>query len=297
MQRFWIIGLLLVTLSGCVAPTGIFIPRQEPPPLHLQKRPRVALVLGGGAARGFAHIGVIKSLEKAGIPVDLIVGTSAGSLVGALYADSANAQKLETIMRKTYFFDLADFSHCPFGLGLISGRQLQHYITNRCQSAWFDQLKIPLVVVATDFTSGEPVCLSSGPIAPAVNASCAMPGAIRPVDLYGYRLIDGGMVAQVPVQIAKSFHPQMIIAVNIEADYSAIMPTSSVGILTRAFDISLHAIAQYSGQGADVIIHPNVADTGVFDISRKHELIQVGYEAGEKALPKIKAILKRRHIK
>ncbi len=297
MNKLWISCLLIITLSGCVAPTNIFIPIQEPKPLHLNKCPRVALVLGGGAARGFAHIGVIKALEQAGIPIDLIVGTSAGSIVGALYADTGSARMLENTMRKTYFFDLADFSHCPFGLGLISGRQLQHYLSKRLDSAWFDQLQIPLVVVATNLTTGQAKTLSSGPIAPAVNASCAMPGAVRPVDLYGCRLIDGGMVAQVPTYIAKRYHPQIIIAVNVEADFTDQMPSSSIGVFSRAFDISLHAIAEYSGRGADVTIHPKVMDTGLFDLSQKSELIHAGEVAGEQALPKIRALLKDKGLR
>jgi NTE family protein len=293
LARVVIITLLLTVLSGCVAPADIFIPKKEPAPLKLSKHPRVALVLSGGGARGYAHVGVIKTLQKAGIPIDLIVGTSAGSLIGALYADSANAQLVERKMRKTEFFDFADFTFVANGNGLISGRQLQHFLLRNMRARWFDELKIPLVVVTTDLYSGKEKLISSGPIAPAVYASSAIPGACQPIQMYGRTLIDGGIVSQIPVNVAKRYHPDIIIAVNLEGDLEASLPTSLFGVLQRAFDISIHSIASYSGEGADVTIHPKVGTVGTFDIFKKHHLIQAGETAANSALPQIKALLNK----
>lgn len=289
--RLRVILPLILFLSGCVALPNISIPSQEPPPLKLKKHPRVALVLGGGGARGYAHVGVIKTLQKAGIPIDLIVATSAGSIIGALYADSSNANNVNQVMRKTHFFDFADFTIVSSGNGLISGRRLQHFLLNNMHARWFNELKIPLVVVATDLKTGKEKPLSSGPIAPAVNASCAMPGAVHPVKIYGMTLIDGGMVAQLPVNIAKRYHPDIIIAVNIDADLDKKMPTSFIGVFQRAFDISIHAIAEFSGEGADVVIHPSLGSAGIFDIHLKNTLIHSGEKAANEAIPKIKNLL------
>ncbi len=281
----------IIFTAGCVSVPNISIPPHEPPPLQLSTHPRVALVLGGGGARGYAHVGVIKALENAGIPIDLIVATSAGSIIGALYADSSNADFVNRVMRKTHFFDFADFTIVSSGNGLISGRQLQHFLINNMRARSFNELKIPLVVVATDLTSGKEKPLSSGPIAPAVNASCAMPGAVHPVKIYGMTLIDGGMVAQLPVNIAKRYHPDIIIAVSLEADLPKKMPGSFLEVFQRAFDISIHAIADFSGKGADVYIHPKVGSAGIFDVHLKHTLIQAGEKAADQAIPNIKKLL------
>lgn len=295
--RIGILLSLMVFISSCATPpANISIPSHEPPPLKLTKHPRVALVLGGGGARGYAHVGVIKALQKAGVPIDLIVATSAGSIIGALYADSADSVYVERTMRKTHFFDFADFTIVSSGNGLISGRQLQHFLLKNMHAKSFDELKIPLVVVATDLKSGKEKPLSSGPIAPAVNASSAMPGAVHPVKMYGMTLVDGGMVAQLPVKTAKRFHPDIIIAVNIDADLEKKMPTSFVGVFQRAFEISIHAIAEFSGEGADVVIHPSVGNAGIFDVHLKNTLIHAGEKAAEQAIPQIKELLMQNSV-
>lgn len=297
MLRIGILLLLLIFVPGCISPVRIDIPVKEPKPLHLNKRPRVALVLGGGAARGFAHIGVIKVLAKEKIPVDLIVGTSSGSIIGALYADNGDAAAVEKAMRGMQFFDVADISASPFGLGLISGRKFQHFLVSRLDCEWFDELKIPMVAVATNLYTGEPKILSSGPIVPAINASCSLPGVMHPVDLYGYRLIDGGIVAQVPVNIAKRYHPIIIISVNIENDLSDELPISPLSVFERAFDISIHALADYTGRGADIAIHPEVGTaSGIgLDPEQQDALILAGENAAKRAIPNIKKLLRKHH--
>ncbi len=294
IQKICAVSLFLIFLSGCAGVVDVPIPQKEPAPMKLKKRPRVALVLGGGGARGFAHVGVINVLAKSGVPIDLIVGTSAGSVVGALYADSADAKMVEHIMRGSAFFDFADFTIVKNGNGFISGRQLQHFLLKKMHARSFNQLKIPFVAVTTDLFSGKAKVLSSGPVAPAVNASSAMPGAMHPVKLYGYTLIDGGLVEQVPVSIAQRYHPDIIIAVNLEADLPKEMPTSFIDVFQRAFDITIHTIAEHACVGADVTIHPTVGTVGTFDISQKSRLIHAGEVAAQKAMPKIRTLLKEK---
>lgn len=290
--RSAVLFTLMLLISGCATPPpDITIPAHEPPPLHLTKHPRVALVLGGGGARGYAHIGVIKVLENAGVPIDLIVATSAGSIPGALYADSANAQWVDRVMRRTHFFDFADLTIVSSGNGLLSGHKLEHFLINNMQARWFKGLKIPLVVVTTDLKKGTLKTLSSGPIAPAVHASCAFPGIVNPIKLYGYTLIDGGAVAQVPVRIAKEYHPDIIIAVNLQGKLAPVMPTSFISVFQRAYDIGINSIAEYSSEGADILIHPKVGNAGMFDVHLKHTLINAGEKAANEALPRIKNLL------
>ncbi|MDQ2993909.1 MAG: patatin-like phospholipase family protein [Pseudomonadota bacterium] len=296
MLRIYIMSIILLFITGCAGPVHMNIPANEPKPLKLSKRPHVALVLGGGAARGYAHVGILKVFQREHIPMDLIVGASAGSLVGALYADNANAAYVERTMRNTKFFSFADFTILSSGYGFISGRQLQRFLLDHMRSRWFDELKIPLVVVATDLNSGNVKVLSSGPIPPAVNASSAMPGAVHPVNLYGCMLVDGGMVAQLPVNIAKRYHPDIIIAVTLQPDLEDELPTSILGVFRRSFDISLRTVETFSGEGADLTIHPRVGKMGMFDIDKKAQLIHLGEIAAEQAMPKIKALLKKKAV-
>ncbi len=294
LLRFITIFLLLNLLIACAAPIKINIPNKEPPPLKLTKHPHIALVLGGGGTRGFAHVGVINALAKAGIPIDLIVGTSAGSIVGALYADNADAKFVEKVMKNSKFFDFADITYIPHGHGFISGRKLQHFLHKNMRSSTFNELKIPLVVVATDLRTGHAKIISSGPIPPAINASSAMPGAVHPVKLYGYTLVDGGIVSQTPVNIAKRYQPDIIIAVNLDAELPEKMPRSFAGVFERSFRICIHSIAHYSEEGADITIHPILGTSGTFDFHEKNKLICAGEVAAQKVLPKIKALIQKK---
>jgi len=287
------IFICLVTFSSCATTRpAIGIPKQPPPTPKMKIKPEVALVLGGGGARGYAHIGVIKVLQQAGVPINLIVGASAGSLIGAIYADSANAKQLQNIMLNTDLSSFVDVSSANLK-GLISGSQLETFLMRHMHAKTFKQLKIKFIAVATNLKTGAPVMLDSGPIAPAITASTAIPGLLQPVHLYGKTLVDGGMTDPVPVDVAKKFHPKVIIAVNIGEALPAKMPETSVGVYDRAYDISWQKLEKLSEHGANIIIHPPVGDTNMFNVWDKKAMILAGEEAAKKALPQILKLLKK----
>ncbi len=260
-------------------------------------QPRVALVLGGGGARGAAHLGVISVLEKAGIPVDLIVGTSIGSLVGAMYANDPHANDVAQILFNTKKNQLLNFSFFNLYRGPFSNVGIEDYVLQEVRVKQFNDLKIKFVAVATNLNTGETVPLYSGPIDSAVAASMALPPFFPSLKLNGKTLIDGGMSDPVPVDIAKEFHPQVIIAVSIAEAVPPLIDTpSAMENYKRAELIKRENYDKLSATGADVFIHPDVGDTGVFDNSHEYVLAQNGMIAAQQALPQICAILKAHHI-
>lgn len=275
------------------------VPDKIYPPLNLNqklciKQPRVALVLGGGGARGFAHLGVIKALEDAHIPIDLIVGTSAGSLVGSLYAANPQIDVVTDVMMKSSYPDYVDITisrlfGCP-----ITGSQLQQFImknTNRCS---LPQTKIPFIAVATDLHTGRTIPIASGCLPLAVTASCAIPPVVRPVRFENITLIDGGVTDPVPVDIAETYHPKVIIAVNIAGDLERHIPLTVTNILSQTLNIMTKSLTEYNVQDADVVIRPAVGTAGVFDLSNKQQLYNAGLRAGQCAIPLIKKVLKQK---
>ncbi len=275
----------------------IDVPQTMPKSLQLTKQPRVALVLGAGGARGFAHAGAVKVLQNAGIPIDLIVGTSVGSFYGALLADSGDANIAGQIMLSASFWNVADIANVPNLSGLMQGYHYQKFLLHHMQARWFNQLKIPLVVVAADLKTGKAFVISSGPIAPAAEASSAIPGAVRPAYLYGHILADGGMLDPIPVDVAKRYNPKIIIAINITQQLSSYVPYTAVGVYDRAYDISWRQLTHLSASGADIIIRPQVGAIGTFEVEKKYKLFYEGEIAAYNALPAIKKILREKHIK
>lgn len=288
-----IVLVITLLLTSCAMPPDIFIPEKRPPiKAHLQ-HPRVVLVLGSGGARGYAHIGVLTVFQREHIPVDLIVGASVGSVIGALYADHADAYWVKDIMMHAGFFDFVDFAVMPPLRAPITGNQLQHFLNDHMRAKWFKDLKVPLVTVSSDLVKGGPFVIASGPIPPAVNASAALPGVARPVQLYGHTLVDGAMVGPVPTRVAKRFHPKIIIAVNIDQDLTKTMPNNMFGVYVRAFEISWNQLANIDTQLADVVIHPKLHRGGTFEIESKQMFFNEGVRATEEVLPKIKALLNK----
>ena len=277
----------LACATSCATHPEIRVPKNSPPPMVMKTQPRVALVLGGGGARGYAHIGVLKVLKEAGLEFDLIVGTSVGSLVGALYADSKNPEQIRQVMLNAGFFDFADFAAYPPLKAPITGNKYQHFILKNIKANHFKDLKIPFVSTATDLETGEQVVHSSGPLAPAINASSAMPGAMRPVELYGRLLTDGSMYAPVAVNVAKRYKPKFIIAVNVHSDLPPKMPSTFAGVLHRAFSISWYRLGVLTAEGADVVIHPELGNGGPFGIHKKQFYYEQGVKAARAALPEI----------
>ena len=289
-----VISIMLVSLAGCFAnPPGIHVPDQAPP-TPKGPAPRVALVLGGGGARGLAHIGVLKVLQQQHIPIDLIVGTSAGSIVGAIYAADPNANRLQNIVMKTGITSILDVT--PSLKGPVTGFALQKFLLRYVTVRNFNQLQIRFVAVTTDLETGQIIPISSGPVAPAVNASAALPPVFHPVHLYGHYLVDGGVSDLVPVDVALTYHPKIIIAVNVTPNLPHTMSNNIVGVFDRSYNILDNRTANYSMEGANIKLHPYVGQTGVFDSGNKAQLIRAGEIAAQHALPQICALLKANQI-
>lgn len=284
-------------LAGCSQTlTNDAVPANPPPPAQASKPLRVALVLGAGGARGYAHLGVLQALEEANIPVDVVVGASAGSLVAALYADNQSFQKTYDIMMPAGFWDYADMGNFAHAGGIISGNQLENFLSHHMSARTFDQLPKKVIIATTDVNSGTTYPIESGPIAPAVLASSAIPGAIRPVKLYGHTLIDGGVLNPVPVDLAARLHPALIIAVNLTPHYQDSHPVTSIGILNSSYRMMSQRIALDSLKGADVVINPDVGDTNAFDIRKKREMYLAGLAAARQQIPLIRKLLAERDI-
>jgi NTE family protein len=255
--------------------------------------PRVALVLGGGGARGFAHVGVLRVLERARIPVEIIVGSSVGSLVGALYAGPWNAQELEGIARRLGRDDFFDFGVHPalFGTGLASGRRIENFVRENLSEDRIERLRIPFAAVATDLDSGNPVVLRAGDVARAVRASCAIPGVFEPVRIEGQLLVDGGLVQNLPVKVARDMGADVVIAVDVTAIGAAKAPRNFVEVILRAVNIVVHAEVEDARRDADVFLAPAVGEVGFIDFDRKLEAIAAGIASATAALPKIRQVL------
>ena len=286
--------LLLILITGCTCPNKYF-PQENPPPMPLcpeVNRPvRVALVLGSGGAKGFAHVGVLEEFEKANIPIDLIVGCSAGSLVGCLYADCPRYERLKSLLPLMNSNFLLDLNIWKARYGLCQGRSMRKFLCDNLQAKAFDELKIPFFTVATDLCNGELVAIGGGPIAPAVEASCAIPLVFAPVELHGRVFVDGGVIDPVPVRIASFFEPEIIVAVDLQNLLPRTFPVNLFGVAKRSAEINFMWQSESCIKGADVVIKPKLRDIGTFDDEYCNYIYYAGRAAARKAIPQIKELL------
>jgi NTE family protein len=283
--------LVLVLCAACrTAAPPRPLPALAPAPVD-GKPPLVGLVLGGGGARGFAHVGVLRVLEEAGIPVELIVGTSVGSLIGAFYAGPTNSHELERIARRLDRGDIFDFGIAPalFGTGLASGERLERFVREHAAVDRIERLRIPYAAIATDLDTGEAVVLRSGDLARAVRASSAIPGVFQPVRIDGRLLVDGGVALNLPVRVARAMGADVVIAVDVTAiDAAERPPGNFVEVILRAVNIIVHADVEEARRDADVLIAPDVGAVGFIEFDRKREAIAAGAAAATAALPRIR---------
>ncbi len=287
MKKLLSLLIITLTLSACPSTNE---PRVEKIPRH-QPKPKVALALGGGAAKGFAHIGVIKVLEAEGIKVDIVTGTSAGAVVGSLYAAGRNAAQLEQEALALYHFDLADFSLSR--KGLIKGEKLQGYVNNKVGHKPIQSLPRKFAAVATDLDTGEMVVFSRGDTGQAVRASASIPNVFQPVMVGNKSYVDGGLIAPVPVTAARQLGGQIVIAVDISAKPKSGYGNHYFGIFDQMVNImSVPALKQELSR-ADVIIRPDISKLGSTNFNQRVEAIKLGEEAARKALPQIRAVLKK----
>lgn len=295
MKRCSILVYTFVALlTGCCS-LQHYTPTDNPPPLpksrEIKKHVRVALVLGSGGARGIAHVGVLEELEKAGIPIDLIVGCSAGSIVGALYADSLSTEHLKEVFLSLRSNYLIDFNLWSAKYGLCQGKTLRGFLEENLDAENFDELKMPFFAVATDLYSGELVPIGGGPIAPAVEASSSIPLIFVPVNLHGRVLVDGGVIDPCPVRVAKHFGADIIIAVELCNLLPPRFPTNLVGVATRSIEIAFLWQSEDCIRNADVVISPELGDIGCFDDKYREAIYQAGRDAAIEKIPKIKECL------
>lgn len=255
---------------------------------------KVALVLGGGSARGVAHLGVLKVLKREKIPIDLVVGTSVGSLMGAVCAlDLPLGPAIEASLR-TSWHHLADFVISR--MGLLEGRDLEKVINTSINWKKFEDLKIPLAIVATDAQTGEEVVYTSGNLARLIRASCSIPGIFIPVKVDGRLLIDGGIKNTVPVSVARAMQADFVIAVDVGFCVKCGPLKNIFQVLFQAIQIMGQELNNYQTMSADVAIRPQLGDLDQLAFHRAEEAIEKGEKAAEEALPKLIWLLKEKGI-
>lgn len=284
-----------VFLVGCQtappAPPPVAIPPASTSgttaPVAPPKPPRIGLALGGGAARGFAHIGVLQVLEEHGIRPDLIVGTSAGSVVGALYASGKTPAQLASLAATMDEYTISDWSY-PLR-GVIRGEALARYVNQQVGGRKLEQMSLPLGVVATDLGTGDPVLFQRGDTGTAVRASSAVPAVFQPVRINGREYVDGGLVSPVPVRFARQMGADVVIAVDISAVPEGNPVGDAVRLLLQTFAIMGRSINQFELREADVVIRPRLNGVSSADFTARTRAIQAGREAAQAAIAAIKA--------
>lgn len=251
-----------------------------------QKRPIIALVLGSGGARGYAHIGVIQVLEQYGIRPDFIVGTSAGSIVGSIYASGKNAAELREIALNMKPADVRDLTLAK--KGFFDGQKIEDYVNAQVSTTPLQQLKIPMYVVATQLKAGKKVVFNYGNTGQAVRASVAIPSMFVPTQIAGEEYVDGGLVSPVPVEVARELGADMIIAVDILAQPIHTETTNMWGLFNQNINIMQNRLATEELQYADIVIQPDLREKAhIFDVKGREATMQAGIEA---AMAKIAAI-------
>jgi len=269
-------------------------PRAEPMALlGKPDRPTIAFVLGGGGARGFAHTGALKVLDDAGIRADVVVGTSAGSVVGALYAGGIRNDELLATALKVDEDQLFDFV-LP-NRGFIVGNRLQTYLDEALNGRLIEQLNVPFVAVATELQTGRRVAFNRGDVGAAVRASCSVPGIFQPAMIEGREYVDGGLTSPVPVKVARDLGADIVIAIDVSrrpadrADFG-----STTAIMGQAIVIMEQSIALEETKFADVVIRPDLAKVPATDLAARTKAIAAGEDAARAALPRIRELIEEK---
>lgn len=293
MKRFSLVLLVstFALFTGCatVSPPPVQQPITQPKSVRNIK---IGLALGGGAARGFAHIGVIKALEAQGIVPDVVVGTSVGSLVGALYAAGNNGFALHKLALEMDEAAISDWS-VPFfskATGVLKGEALQNYVNRTINGVPLEKLKVPFGAVATDLNSGQPILFQRGNTGAAVRASSAVPSVFQPVRIGDRSYVDGGLVSPVPVRFAREMGADFVIAVNISSQPDAQPSSSALDVLLQTFAIMGQSINYYELKDADIVIQPQLSTMKGNDFPGRNTAIL----AGEQATSSVMADIKRK---
>jgi len=276
---------MTVVISACLLLTACA--RQEVQPQ--QKPAKIALVLGAGASRGFAHIGVLKVLEANKIPVHMVIGTSAGSFVGSLYAygfTSFQLQKMAHSLDKNEIIDMTIPDN-----GFVKGERLEEYVNAMVKNTPLEKMRIPFYAIAANIQNGQEAVFSRGSTGRAVRASCSIPGIFRPVKIDGKMYVDGGVVSPIAVDAAQRLGADIIIAVDISSDIDARQPEGTVETILQSIGIMHAKIAAVQIAKADVVIRPKVGRIGAADFDKRVDAMIEGEKAALEALPAIQTII------
>ncbi len=290
--RCLLLAFTLTLLAGCggdsvkptpPAPVVNIVP--PPPPVKI----RIGIALGGGAAKGFAHIGVIKMLEANGFKPEVVSGTSAGSVVGAFYASGMDAFQMQ---QHAVALDEASIRDVTlFNGGLVRGQKLQDYVNRMVGNRAFDKMKKPFAAVSTQLETGQRTVFVNGNIGQAVRASCSIPGVFEPVKIGKFFYVDGGVVSPVPVDAARQLGADFVIAVDISTRITGKTPENLLGVVNQSITIMGQKLGEQEIARADVVIRPKVNDIGPADFEQRARAILEGEKAALAAMPQIRAKL------
>lgn len=291
-----LVGALV--LAGCASAPGqgsgasAGAPPAVAPAIDPVRRPpKLGLALGGGAARGFAHVGVIAVLEEAGLRPQLVVGTSAGSLVAAMYASGKTSRQLQETALNLEEVAITDWMLPIFGRGMFRGEALARYVNDLVAGRLIEQMAIPLGIVATDLNSGDAVLFQRGDTGTAVRASSAVPAVFVPVKIGGHEYVDGGLVSPVPVRYARQMGADVVLAVDISLPPESNPASDTLQILLQTFAIMGKSINRYELREADVVVRPSAVGLKSADFSARQKAIEAGRTAMLAALPALRAKL------
>ena len=280
-------------LSGCASGPDPKAPPEVSPPIQVvhKKALKIGLVLGGGAARGFAHIGVIQVLEEAGIRPDLVVGTSAGSLVAAFYASGKTGAQLQKVAETMEESTFADWTLSIFNRGMLRGEALSRYVSAQVNGRLIESMPLPLGIVATDLNNGQGVLFQRGDIATAVRASSAVPALFQPVKIADRYYVDGGLASPVPVRYARQMGAELIIAVDISSAPESNAASDTLQILMQTFSIMSKSINDFELRDADVVVRPALLGVASSDFGARRRSIEAGRVAMRALLPQLRAAM------
>jgi len=281
-RRLFLGAIAALLLGACATPPPTTPPAPRP-------AARIALVLGGGAARGFAHVGVIKALEAQGIVPGIVVGTSAGAVVGALYAAGYSGFELQRLVLQLEESQFSDWS-LP-DRGVLKGEALQNFVNNAVGQRPLEKLGKLVAIVATDLNSGEPIVFRTGNTGMAVRASSSVPGLFQPVAINGREYVDGGLVSPVPVRIARGLGADFVVAVDISSRPQFGRTSSTIDVLLQTFSIMGQTISQRELPEADIVIRPNTPELRATDFQDRHLAVLEGEKAVAAVMPELKARL------
>lgn len=293
-----LLAALLVACAGtppkAVTPPIETVVTPTPPPPRVP--PKLGLALGGGAARGFAHIGVIQVLEEAGLRPDFVAGTSAGSVVAALYASGKTGAQLQQIGESMEEAAITDWTLPVFNSGILRGDALARYVNQQVGGRSIENMNVPLGIVATDLYSGEMMVFQRGDTGLAVRASSAVPAIFQPVKISGRSYVDGGLVSPVPVRAARSMGAQVVLAIDITSPPDSSGSDNTITVLLQTASIMGKSINAFELKEADVVVRPDLRAVSSADFSSRKKAIEAGRRAMLELLPQLRAaILAKTH--